>query len=409
MSARSLLITLSVAVRALRRNAMRTALTALGMIIGVAAVIVMVAIGNGARESIESQIRSAGTNLVTVSAGSNSFGPVRMGAGNTTTLTPGDAEALAREVPGVQYVSPGASTRQQVVAESSNWNTQIEGAGADLSIIRAWPMEHGAFFAEQDVARAARVAVLGSVVRDQLFGPGTDPTGASIRIRNQPFLVVGVLTSKGQAAMGRDQDDTVVVPYTTVQKKLLGITHLQNIIVSAADGADIDQVSEQMRALLRVRHALAPGEDDDFSVRSLEEMASVLTATTTTMTWLLASIAAVSLLVGGIGIMNIMLVSVTERTREIGLRLSVGARDVDVLMQFLVEAVVLSLAGGALGVALGMGASYGVSRVMQWSALVTPSAVLLSFGCAAAIGIFFGFYPARKAAALDPIDALRYE
>ena len=405
----SMWLTFVVAVKALRRNAMRTVLTALGMIIGVAAVIVMVAIGNGAQASIESRIRSVGTNIVTVSSGSNRFGPVRMGAGNTTTLTPGDAEAIARDVIGVMYVSPGANTREQVIAESSNWNTRIDGTGADLPVIRAWPLEHGAFFTDLDVVRAAKVAVLGSVVRDELFGPGTDPTGATVRIKNQPFRVVGVFTSKGQAAMGPDQDDTVIVPYTTVQKKLLGITHVQNITVSTADGVPFDAMSEQITALLRDRHSLRAGEPDDFSVRSLEEMASVLTATTTTMTWLLASIAAVSLLVGGIGIMNIMLVSVTERTREIGLRLSVGARDVDVLMQFLVEAVVLSLAGGALGVALGIGASYGISSVMQWSTVVTPSAVLLSFGCAAAIGIFFGFYPARKAAALDPIDALRYE
>ncbi len=404
----SVWITFTVAVKALRRNAMRTALTALGMIIGVAAVIVMVAIGNGAQESIENLIRNAGTNIVTVSAGAGRFGPVRV-AGNTTTLVPGDAEAIARDVIGVQYVSPGANTREQVIAESSNWNTQITGASADLPVIRAWPLEYGAFFTELDVVRAAKVAVIGSVVRDELFGPGTDPTGASVRIKNQPFRVVGVLTGKGQAAMGPDQDDTVVVPYTTVQKKLLGIRHVQNITISTADGVPFDTMAEQITVLLRDRHSLAPGEPDDFSVRSLEEMASVLTATTTTMTYLLASIAAVSLLVGGIGIMNIMLVSVTERTREIGLRLSVGARDIDVLMQFLVEAVVLSLAGGALGVALGIAASYGISSVMQWSTVVTPSAVLLSFGCAAAIGIFFGFYPARKAAALDPIDALRFE
>jgi len=403
------LVTLSIAATALRRNAMRTALTALGLIIGVAAVIVMVAIGSGAQSSIEAQIRNAGTNVVTISAGSNPFGPVRQGFGNTTTLTPADAEAIARDVQGIRYISPGANTRQQIVAESANWNTQVQGSSADLPAIRAWSLEHGAFFTPQDVTRTAKVAVLGSVTRDQLFGPGTDPTGATIRIKNQPFRVVGVLSRKGQAAMGPDQDDTIVVPYTTVQKKLLGITHLQNIMISTADGVPFASVSEPITALLRARHELAPGAADDFSVRSVEEMASVLTSTTTTMTWLLAAVAAVSLLVGGIGIMNIMLVSVTERTREIGLRLSVGARDIDVLLQFLVEAIVLSLAGGAIGIGVGFGASVLISRIMGWSALVTPEAVLLSFGFAAAIGIFFGFYPARKAAQLDPIAALRYE
>jgi putative ABC transport system permease protein len=405
----SLWMTLGIAVKALRRNAMRTALTALGMIIGVAAVIVMVAIGNGARASIEGQIRSVGSNIVMVNAGSGQFGPVRQGQGNTTTLTADDADAIRREVAGVKYVSPGVNMRTQVVAEAANWGTQIQGAGAELTAIRSWPMQFGSFFGEGDVERASKVAVLGSVVRDQLFGPGTDPTGAVIRVRHQPFRVIGVLSPKGQAAFGQDQDDTVVIPFTTAQKKLLGQTHIQNITVSAEDGVALESVSSRITALLRVRHAIAQGEDDDFLVRTLEEMTSVLTSTTTTMTWLLAGIAAVSLLVGGIGIMNIMLVSVTERTREIGLRLAVGARDRDVLLQFLVEAIVLSLAGGAIGVAVGFAGSYGVSRLMQWSSVVTSSAVLLSFGCAAAIGIFFGFYPARKAAALDPIEALRYE
>ena len=405
----SVLMTLNVAIRALRRNAMRTALTALGMIIGVAAVIVMVAIGNGARSSIETQIKSAGSNIVMVSAGSGGFGPVRQGQGNTTTLTPDDARAIRSEIRGVRYLSPSVTTRAQVVTESANWGTQIQGVGADLLAIRSWPVQFGSFFSEQDVTKASRYAVLGSVVRDQLFGAGTDPTGSIVRIKNQPFRVIGVLTSKGQAAMGQDQDDTIFVPYTAVQKRLLGITHLQNITVSAEDGVSLGEASNEIAALLRTRHKLAPGEQDDFMVRTLEEMTSVLTSTTTTMTWLLASIAAVSLLVGGIGIMNIMLVSVTERTREIGLRLSVGARDLDVLLQFLVEAIVLSLAGGAIGIALGFLASYTVGRIMQWSAIVTPSAVLISFGFAAAIGIFFGFYPARKAAALDPIEALRYE
>ncbi len=405
----SALMTFVIALKALRRNAMRTALTALGMIIGVAAVIVMIAIGNGARSSIESRIQSAGSNIVMVMAGSGQFGPVRQGQGNTTTLTADDAEAIRTEVEGIRYLSPGVNTRAQVISESANWGTQIQGAGVDLTAIRSWSLQYGAFFTEQDVSRAAKVAVLGSVARDQLFGTDVDPTGAVIRVRNQPFRVIGVLTSKGQAATGQDQDDTIVVPYTTVQKKLLGQKHIQNITVSANDGVALDGLSARIGDLLRVRHQIAPGEDDDFMVRSLEEMASVLTSTTTTMTWLLASIAAVSLLVGGIGIMNIMLVSVTERTREVGLRLSVGARDRDVLMQFLVEAIVLSLAGGVIGIVLGVAGSFAVTYFMQWPSVVSPGAVLLSFGCAAAIGVFFGFYPAHKAAGLNPIEALRYE
>jgi putative ABC transport system permease protein len=405
----SLLMTFGIALKALRRNAMRTALTALGLIIGVAAVIVMMAIGSGAQESIESQIRSAGSNLVIVTAGAGAFGPVRQGQGATTTLSPADAEAIAGELGGIRYLSPGLNTRAQIVAERGNWNTQVQGTNEQLAEIRSWAMQFGAFFTEHDVTAAARVAVLGSVVRDELYGAGSDPTGSVIRIRNQPFRVLGVLSRKGQAAMGQDQDDAVIVPYTTVQKRLLGVTHVQNVTISAEDGVPLDALSARIREVLRVRHGIAEGEDDDFSVRTLEEMASVLTSTTSTMRYLLAAVAAVSLVVGGIGIMNIMLVSVTERTKEIGLRLSVGARDVDVLLQFLVEAIVLSVAGGAIGVMTGAAAAYGTARVMQWSAPVTSSAVLLAFGFAVVVGVFFGFYPARKAARLNPIDALRYE
>jgi putative ABC transport system permease protein len=401
-------MTLVIAVKALRRNAMRTALTALGMIIGVAAVIVMVAIGTGARTSIEAQIRSAGSNLVMVNAGSG-FGPVRQGAGAVTTLTEGDAEAIRRQLPAVRFISPTLNTRVQVIAETANWNTQVQGVSEDLPSIRSWPTETGSFFTALEVRTAAKVAVLGSAARDQLFGKGVDPVGATVRIKSQPFKVIGVLTSKGQGAMGQDQDDAVFVPFTTVQKKLLGVQHVNGITVSADDGVALDDLSGAITGLLRARHRIDAGSEDDFSVRTQAEMTTMLTSTTSTMTYLLAGIAAVSLLVGGIGIMNIMLVSVTERTREIGLRLSVGARDLDVLMQFLVEAIVLSLAGGAIGILLGLGFSYGVREFLNWTTVVTTQSVLLSFGVAAATGVFFGFYPARKAASLDPIEALRYE
>ncbi len=409
---RELITTVSVVVaglESLTRNAMRTALTALGIIIGVAAVIVMVAIGDGAKSSIENQIKSAGTNLIIVSSGSANAGGVRLGQGGVQTLVQDDADAIRQEVGGIQALSPGVNTRAQVIAGNANWPTQVQGTGAELPSIRSWSIQYGSFFDENDVARASKVAVLGSIVRDQLFGPMSDPTGATIRIKNQPFKVIGVLASKGQAAMGQDQDDTVMIPFTTAQKKLLGTTWLQNITISAARNDQIPQVTEAVATLLHERHKIPDGGQDDFMVRTLEEMATVLTSTTTTMTYLLASIAAVSLLVGGIGIMNIMLVSVTERTREIGLRLSLGARARDVLLQFLVEALVLSLAGGLVGVGLGLGAAATLSRVMQWTTAISAQAVAISFVFAAATGIFFGFYPARKAASLNPIDALRYE
>jgi putative ABC transport system permease protein len=405
----SLLMTLLMAVKALRRNAMRTALTALGMIIGVAAVIVMVAIGTGARSSIESQIKSAGSNLVTVSAGAG-FGPVRGGQGATTTLRPEDAEAIRAQIPGIRYMSPGLNARTQVVSQDGNWNTSVQGASDELLEIRSWPLQFGSMFTRQDVERGAKVAVLGSVARDQLFGVGADPTGASIRIKNQPFKVLGVLTAKGQSAMpGQDQDDTVIVPYTTVQKKLQGVDHISSITISAQDGVSLPDMTAQIADLLRTRHRIQPGGEDDFSVRTLEEFATMLTSTTTTMTYLLASIAAVSLLVGGIGIMNIMLVSVTERTREIGLRLAVGARPRDILGQFLIEATTLATIGGAIGVALGVGTAQAIASAAGWPALVSPNAILIAVVFSALVGIFFGFYPAQRAAQLDPIEALRRE
>jgi putative ABC transport system permease protein len=404
----SIFMTLRIALKALNRNKLRTILTMLGMIIGVGAVITMVALGTGARTTIEERVKSAGTNMIMVNAGNFSTGGVRMGQGNSTTLIPDDAVAI-RQLPGVEYVAAGANTRAQVITGNQNWSTQIQGTDVDLPEIRSWPCKYGQFFTPQDVTGAQKVAVLGMVVSNTLFGEDVDPTGQIIRIKNQPFKVIGVMISKGQSAMGQDQDDTVFVPYTTVMKKLQGQTFINNVTVSAASSDAIDSTAEEIRGVLRVRHKIMNGDNDDFMVRTLEEMATVQTETTKTMTTLLASIAGVSLLVGGIGIMNIMLVSVTERTREIGLRMAIGARGKDVLLQFLVEAIVLSMIGGMIGIGMGFGLSAAVQRFMQWPADVSPDAIALAFGFAALTGVFFGFYPARKAASLDPIEALRFE
>ena len=403
-----------VAVKALQRNAMRTVLTALGLIIGVAAVIVMVALGSGAKATIESQIRSAGSNLLIVTAGSTGFGPVRQGQGATTTLTPADAQAIREELPGIRYLSPGVSTRTQVASEASNWGTQVQGAGEELSDLRSWPLEHGVFLSREDVVRAGNVAVLGSVVRDQLFGPGTDPTGALIRIKGAPFRVIGVLTSKGQAAMGQDQDDVIIMPISTAKKKVLGSNQASSnsvgsIMVQARAPEQMSAAEQQVRTLLRQRHRLQQGQDDDFTVRNLEEVFAAQETSARVMSILLAAIASVSLIVGGIGIMNIMLVSVTERTKEIGLRQAVGAKTKDILSQFLVEAVTLSILGGIIGIILGATTSMLISHFAEWNTQISPGAVALAFLFSGFVGIFFGYYPARKAAFLDPIEALRYE
>ena len=405
----SVFMTLRIAVKALGRNKMRTALTMLGMIIGVSAVITLVAMGNGATGMIEDQIKGAGTNMITVNAGNSSQGGVRGGAGTSSALTPEDADAIREEVPNVQYLAAGIGMQAQVVAGNQNWFTRIQGTDVDLPMIRAWPTRVGSFFSPQDVSGAAKVAVLGKSVSETLFGPDADPVGEVIRIRNQPFKVVGVMAPKGQSGMGPDMDDQILAPYTTVMKKLMGATSIREIQVSAAAAEQTTAVADAIAILLRTRHQIAPGQDDDFFVRTAEEIADIRTAAMGTMTTLLAGIAGVSLIVGGIGIMNIMLVSVTERTREIGLRMAIGAKGRDVLLQFLVEAIALSLVGGGIGIALGFGMAEGLSRWMGWPAKVPPNAVAMAFGFAAATGVFFGFYPARKAARLDPIDALRFE
>ena len=403
----SIIMTLRIAIKALNRNKMRTMLTMLGMIIGVGAVITMVALGKGAQQTIEDQVKAAGTNMINVNAGNFSAGGVRQGSGNATSLTPEDAEAI-RAVPGVQYVAAGVNSRAQLIAGNQNWSSQIQGTDVELPLIRSWPMKYGSFFTPQDVQAAAKVAVLGQTVADTLYGPDVDPTGQILRVKNQPFKVIGVMAPKGTSGMGQDQDDTVFAPYTTVQKKLQGIQHINKVDVSAAT-ADTAPVAAAISDLLRTRHKLVGADPDDFMVRTLEEMASVRSETARTMGTLLAAIAGVSLLVGGIGIMNIMLVSVTERTREIGLRMAIGARGKDVLLQFLVEAVVLSLFGGLIGIAFGFGLAAAAEKFLQWPTSIPPNAIGMAFGFAAATGVFFGFYPARKAAGLDPIEALRFE
>ena len=400
--------TIALAFEAITRNKLRSALTSLGVIMGVAAVIVMMALGDGAKASIEARVSSLGTDVLTVSAGSATVGGVRMGQGAVTTLTVDDADAI-RRVANVRAVSPGVSTRAQIIGPAGNWQTRIEGVGDAFADIRAWDVARGGFFTADDVEKASRVVVIGTVVRDRVFGAERNPIGEIVRVNNQPFRVMGVLESKGQSAFGQDQDDIVVAPYTSVQKRLQGTTHLANILVAAEAEASMSELSAVVSEVLRQRHQIRPGADDDFSVRSPEEMARVLSSTTDTMSYLLASVAAISLIVGGIGIMNIMLVSVTERTREIGLRRALGAKRVDVLRQFVAEALSLSLAGGSMGVLLGIGSAYVLSAVLNWATAVSTLAIAMSFGFSALVGVVFGYVPARRAAALMPTEALRYE
>jgi len=396
-----------VGLRSILRNTMRSALTMLGIVIGVTCVIVVNGIGNGATKSIQSNISSLGANYIMIFPGQVTQGGARIAAG-VSSLTEDDARAIKTECPSVAYASAGARTAGQVVAGEMNWGTEIFGADVDWPFIRSWNVSRGTFFSEAEVKASAKVAVLGATVQRNLF-PDSDPIGAVIRIKNVPFRVLGVLERKGGSTMGNDQDDQIVVPYTTVMKRISGSNRL-NIVQVAAKGPDaIQPAIQEITALLRQRHRLGPGQDDDFTIRSQEEFAATAAATTQTMRYLLVGIAIVSLVVGGIGIMNIMLVSVTERTREIGIRMAIGAKAHHVLAQFLLEAITLSIVGGGIGILLGLGGSRAVAKFAGWPVSVDPSSILIAFATAAIIGIFFGFWPAWKAAKLDPIDALRYE
>ncbi|HEU5450610.1 MAG TPA: ABC transporter permease [Terriglobales bacterium] len=399
---------LHIAFRALARNKMRSVLTMLGIIIGVGAVIAMVGVGQGAQKQVQDRISAMGSNLLFVSAGTVTRGGLHMGWGATKTLIDSDLTAILRECPAVASAAPGSGASAQVVYENNNWFTRLTGTDPHYFTVRNWPVVEGAEFTDDDVKMSANVAVIGDTVRQNLFG-AVDPIGQTIRIGTLPFQVVGVLEAKGQSGMGQDQDDTIIVPITTLQKKINGQNWLQYIMASAVSQQASYAAQQQITSLLRDRHKIRPGQDDDFFVRNLADMAELADQSAKIMTLLLASIASVSLIVGGIGIMNIMLVSVTERTREIGIRVAIGATENDVQYQFLLEAVVLSLMGGAVGILLGVGSSLMITRVLGWAVQISPVAIIAAVVFSTAVGIFFGYYPARKAASLDPIEALRFE
>jgi len=404
----SLFLIHRIALKALSQNKLRTGLTMLGIIIGVGAVICVVAIGEGASARVEQAIANIGANMIWVEAGGINRGGVRTGAFGTKTLTLEDYEAIKQHVPLVTNVTPQADTRVQVVYGNQNWGTSVRGVGPEYLALKDWKIVRGGMYTDVDVERAGNVCVLGQTLVDQLFG-SSDPVGESIRVKDQPCVVVGVLEVKGQSATGQDQDDNLLMPYSTVMKKIKGQLWLDDIMCSAVSAKAVDRAELEIAAIVRERDHIKPGADDDFNLRHPTEIAEAVKQSTQTMEALLAAIASVSLVVGGIGIMNIMLVSVTERTREIGLRLAVGARGRDVLRQFLIEAVILSLIGGAIGIAIGSLAAQTISNNFQWPTRVSSNAVAVAFGFSALIGIFFGYYPARRAARLDPIDALRFE
>jgi putative ABC transport system permease protein len=400
--------TFNIAFRALRRNKLRSVLTALGIIIGVAAVIAMVGIGNGAKAQVEAQIASLGQNVIIISSGSVTSSGIRTGWGGAGTLKIEDAEAIRREMPDLTAVSEEVSTITQVAAGNQNWSTRILGESADYFDLRRWPLIDGAPFTAQDVRSANKVCVIGQTTARQVYG-NDSPIGQVLRVKNVPFTITGLLTAKGFSTQGPDQDDVVVMPYTSAMKRVLGGTTLRAINVQVGDANELNVAQQQIISLLRQRHNIRTGRDDDFTVRTQQEIADAATATTDVMTGLLGAIAGVSLVVGGIGIMNIMLVSVTERTREIGTRMAVGAHGRDILTQFLIEAISLSSVGGIIGIIVGVVGAKVISMMKEWPSLISPSSIVLAFLVSAAVGIFFGFYPARKAARLDPIEALRYE
>ena len=401
-------MTFRIAIRALGRNKLRSFLTMLGIIIGVGAVIAMVAIGEGAKALVRQQIASLGTNLLVVLPGTVTVGGARTGAGGRQSLVDSDAKAIMAEVPLVSLASPVVRQVQQVIGGEQNWSTVVQGVAPEFQQIRDWQVQEGRFVSQADVDSTAKVALIGQTVAYNLFG-NDDPIDNVIRIKKIPFRIIGVLGAKGQTGHGTDQDDVVMVPYTTMQKRIMAVTYVQQIVVAAASADLMQEAKDQITLLLRQRHKIRPGSDDDFNIRNLSDIAEAASNSATVMAVLLGSIASVSLLVGGIGIMNIMLVSVTERTREIGIRMAVGARSRDILLQFIVEAVVMAAIGGALGVLIGIGSSNMIQRIMEWPVLVRPDIVVIALLVSGGVGIFFGFYPAQKAAHLDPIDALRYE
>jgi len=401
---------LRIAMRALARNKMRSSLTMLGIVIGVGAVIAMVGVGQGARQQVQDQIAAMGSNILFVGAGSVNRGGQRTGFGGTKTLVQGDIDAILREVPTIKAAAPNDGTSGQMVYENQNWSTRVNGTTPSFFDVRLWPVQKGTTFTQEDVEQAANVVVLGTTVANNLFGT-TDPIGKTVRIRDLPFKVIGVLLSKGYSSggMGGDQDDVAYMPITTIQKKLTGNTWYSFVMCSAISKDASFAAQQQIESLLRDRHRIRPGQDDDFFVRNMADIADLQDQSSAVFTYLLASIASVSLLVGGIGIMNIMLVSVTERTREIGIRMAIGATEEDVQRQFLIEAMVLSMLGGMIGIVLGVGSSFLITNVLGWAVLISPWAIVTAVIFSMGVGVFFGYYPAQKAARLDPIEALRYE